>query len=74
MARIVLGIGTSHTTMMSVPAELWKWFGAIDERRSDLVYPPHATVLDYQHGVASSSPEIHAEPRDLATFQRQRRP
>ena len=36
MARIVLGIGTSHTPMLNVGAEDWPRFEELDRRRQHL--------------------------------------
>jgi 3-O-methylgallate 3,4-dioxygenase len=57
--------------MLSLPAELWERYAAVDRRRADLVYPPAGTVLTFDQGLAFASPEIRAKQGDLATFQRQ---
>jgi 3-O-methylgallate 3,4-dioxygenase len=47
MAKIVLGIGTSHTPMLSLPPEMWPEYARNDERNSELAYPPHGHVMPF---------------------------
>ena len=71
MAEIVLGIGTSHTPMLSLPPELWSTFAEGDQRNPELAYPPNGWVLPFEEGLASVPPEIRDKPRDLETFRAQ---
>ena len=41
MADIVLGLATSHTPMLTLPAELWPSYARSDERNPELAFPPH---------------------------------
>ena len=47
MARIVLGIGTSHTPLLSLPPELWPQYAKNDERNPELSFPPHGYVMPW---------------------------
>jgi 3-O-methylgallate 3,4-dioxygenase len=71
MARIVLGIGTSHTPLLALPSEKWEAYAQGDRGLTDLVYPPDGRVMSFAEGASYVSPEIRDKPRDLATFQQQ---
>jgi 3-O-methylgallate 3,4-dioxygenase len=47
MARIVLGIGTSHTPLLSLPPELWPQYAKNDECNPELSFPPHGYVMPW---------------------------
>jgi 3-O-methylgallate 3,4-dioxygenase len=49
MAKIVLGIGTSHTPMLSLPPELWPEYARGDQRNPELSFPPHGYVMPFTH-------------------------
>ena len=51
MAKIVLGIGTSHTPMLSLPPEMWLEYAKGDERNPELAYPPHGYVMSFPQAV-----------------------
>src|SRR5258708_34898341 len=51
MAKIVLGIGTSHTPLLSLPPEMWPEYAKGDERNPELSYPPHGHVMSFPHAV-----------------------
>jgi 3-O-methylgallate 3,4-dioxygenase len=51
MAKIVLGIGTSHTPLLAIPAELWPEYARGDERNPELAYPPHGYVMGFPQAV-----------------------
>ncbi len=71
MAEIVLGIGTSHTPLLSLPPELWPTYAQGDQNIKELVYPPNGWVLPYEEAVATRPPEIRDKPRDPETFRAQ---
>ena len=48
MAEIVLGIGTSHTPLLSLPPEMWPEYARGDERNAELSYPPHGYVMSFR--------------------------
>src|ERR1700693_4239131 len=51
MAKIVLGIGTSHTPLLSLPPEMWPEYARGDERNPELAYPPHGYVMSFPQAV-----------------------
>jgi 3-O-methylgallate 3,4-dioxygenase len=51
MANIVLGIGTSHTPLLSLPPELWPEYAQGDERNPELSFPPHGYVMPFPDAV-----------------------
>jgi 3-O-methylgallate 3,4-dioxygenase len=68
MASIVLGLGTSHTPLLSLPAELWPAYARRDESNRELAYPPHGLVMSYQEALASVAPEVRARYRGPDAF------
>ncbi|HEX6513372.1 MAG TPA: hypothetical protein VF157_13795, partial [Chloroflexota bacterium] len=58
MAEIVLGLGTSHTPLLSLPAELWPAYAEGDKRNPELVYPPHGWVMPFEEALDAVPPEI----------------
>jgi 3-O-methylgallate 3,4-dioxygenase len=71
MADIILGIGTSHTPMLTLPAHLWPAYARRDEGNPELAYPPHGWVMSYKEALASISPEIRAKYRGDEPFRAQ---
>src|SRR6266536_6245460 len=61
MAEIVLGLGTSHTPMLTIPAELWPRYAEGDQRIPELAYPPTGQVRSYEQGLEYIPPEIKAK-------------
>src|SRR4051794_19656991 len=57
MAKIVLGIGTSHTPLLSLPPEMWPQYAKNDERNPELSFPPHGYVMPYQQAAESLQAE-----------------
>lgn len=51
MADIVVGVGTSHTPLLTIPPDLWASFvDGWDRRNPSLVYPPAGVALSYEEG------------------------
>ena len=71
MAEIVLGIGTSHTPMLSLPADLWPAYAQRDQHNPELTYPPHGWVMSYEEGVDYLAPELRAKYQGPEPFQAQ---
>ncbi len=69
MAEVILGIGTSHGPMLSMPPELWTEFGEDDRRREALVAPWDGSTVTYDELLAHASPSITKE-LTLENFQR----
>jgi 3-O-methylgallate 3,4-dioxygenase len=51
MAKIVLGIGTSHTPLLSLPPEMWPAYARRDEHNPELAFPPHGHVMPFSEAV-----------------------
>jgi len=68
VADIVLGIGTSHTPMLTLPADLWPSYAGRDERNPELAFPPDGVVMTYQEALHSVAPEVRARYRGAAPF------
>jgi Catalytic LigB subunit of aromatic ring-opening dioxygenase len=73
MAELVLGLGTSHTPMLSIPAELWSTYAEGDVRIPELAYPPSGQVRSYQEGLEYISPEVSARFQGAQPFADQAR-
>jgi len=67
MARIVLGIGTSHTPLLSLPPEMWPQYAKNDERNPELSFPPNGYVMPWAEAAETLQAEgkshyVGAEP------------
>ncbi|HVA23902.1 MAG TPA: hypothetical protein VMW62_05860 [Chloroflexota bacterium] len=51
MAEIVLGIGTSHTPLLSLPAELWAAYAEGDKANPELVFPPNGWTMRFEEAL-----------------------
>ena len=71
MAEIVLGLGTSHTPMLTIPAEMWARYAEGDQRIPELAYPPEGQVRSFDQGLEHISPEIKAKFKGEEPFQDQ---
>jgi catalytic LigB subunit of aromatic ring-opening dioxygenase len=71
MADIVLGIGTSHTPLLSLPAEYWPAYAQRDQGNPELAYPPHGHVMPWQRGLETISPELRAGYKGTEVFAEQ---
>jgi 3-O-methylgallate 3,4-dioxygenase len=60
MAEIVLGMGTSHTPLLSLPAELWPAYAERDSGNPELAYPPHGWVMSYTEALEYLPAEVKA--------------
>jgi hypothetical protein len=70
-AQIVLGLGTSHTPLLSLPPELWEEYARGDQRNPELAYPPNGWVLPFEQGKDYIPPEIRAKYQGSAPFAEQ---
>jgi 3-O-methylgallate 3,4-dioxygenase len=61
MAQIVLGVGTSHGPMLSMPPELWQAFGEDDHKRQSLVAPWDGSTVSYEELLERADPAIRKE-------------
>ncbi|MSQ28148.1 MAG: extradiol ring-cleavage dioxygenase [Dehalococcoidia bacterium] len=67
MAKIVLGLGTSHTNMITEPPEFWHQHGNNDKRSRELISPRSFQVLPYEQLLAEADPR-HAQTQTLEHF------
>ncbi|MBV8717281.1 MAG: hypothetical protein JO020_34150 [Chloroflexi bacterium] len=51
MAKIVLGIGTSHTPLLSLPPEMWEEYATGDSRNPELAFPPDGLIRPFDQAV-----------------------
>src|SRR4029077_13408918 len=66
MAKIVLGIGTSHTPMLNAAAEEWPLFEEIDRRRAHLHKDGRQATYDELLAIAPQSLRAELAPEKLA--------
>jgi len=71
MADIVLGMGTSHTPLLSLPAELWPAYAERDSGNPELAYPPHGWVMPYKEGLDYLPAEIRAKYQGSEPYAKQ---
>jgi 3-O-methylgallate 3,4-dioxygenase len=72
MASIVLGVATSHTPLLIVPASMWADYAARDRLNPELAFPPDGLVRTYDEALSGSVPaEVRDRPRGPDEFQRQ---
>ncbi len=71
MANLILGIATSHTPMLTLPAELWASYAQNDQRNRELAFPPQGHVMSYDEGLKSVTPEISARFRGTEPYRAQ---
>lgn len=58
MAEVILGLGTSHGPMLSMPPELWFEFGEGDREREALVAPWDGSAVTYEELLGRADPAI----------------
>ncbi len=66
MAEIVLGIGTSHSPMLSQPPHIWPEHAKLDQRSRELAFAPSGIVKSFESALATADPSYAA----LATQER----
>lgn len=71
MAEIVLGLGTSHTPLLTLPADLWPAYAERDRRNPELAFPPDGLVMSYKEALAAVAPEVRARYRGTQPFREQ---
>jgi hypothetical protein len=74
MARIVLGVATSHSPMFALPPGLWERFASLDHLNKELIFPPDGWNMSYEEALDGYvSEEIRHKPRTLEVFTEQAR-
>ena len=71
MAKIVLGIGTSHSPMLALDADQWRRYAQGDLKHTGLVYPPEGFSMTYDEGLAHVSTAIRERDISDEVFLRQ---
>jgi hypothetical protein len=71
MAKIVLGIGTSHTPLLSLPPELWPEYAQGDQRNPELSFPPNGFIMPFDQAVEKLKAEGKSRYTGPEPFQEQ---
>jgi 3-O-methylgallate 3,4-dioxygenase len=71
MAQIVLGLGTSHTPLLTLPPDLWPAYAERDQRNPELAFPPDGLVMPYEEALKSVTPEVRARYQGAEPFRAQ---
>ena len=71
MAKIVLGIATSHSPMLALNADQWRRYAIGDLTHKGLVYPPNGISMTYDEGLAYVSEETRTRDISEAVFEQQ---
>lgn len=70
MAQVVLGLGTSHSPMLTLEPEHWLLYAEGDKRNPELVAPPDGLMFSYEELVERTDPAI-GKGINLEKFQAQ---
>jgi 3-O-methylgallate 3,4-dioxygenase len=72
MASIVLGVATSHTPLLILPASMWADYAERDRHSPELVFPPDGLAMSFDEAVSGTvPPQVRDRPREPADFERQ---
>jgi 3-O-methylgallate 3,4-dioxygenase len=71
MAKIVLGLATSHSPMLALDAEQWVKYAKADLQHTGLVYPPEGFSMTYEEGLAQVPAAIKEKPLTMEVFEDQ---
>ncbi|MDA0797175.1 MAG: hypothetical protein O2826_06615 [Chloroflexi bacterium] len=71
MAKIVLGIATSHSPMLALNADQWRRYAIGDLKHTGLVYPPAGISMTYDEGLAFVSDELRNRDISDEVFEKQ---
>lgn len=72
MAEIVVGVGTSHTPLLTIPPDRWSTFAELWDRvNPSLVYPPDGITMSYHDGIAHSRAKMASVAFDSDHFREQ---
>jgi len=61
MAEIILGLGTSHSPLLSVPNGLWAEYGQRDKENQTLYRIPDGKHVNYEELLSQADPSIRKE-------------
>lgn len=68
MANIVLGIGTSHSPMLTLVPEQWEEYAAGDSTNDELVFPPDGVIMPFDQAVSIVPAEIRDKARGYEQY------
>lgn len=71
MADIVLGLGTSHTPMLTLPPDLWAAYADRDRRNPELAFPPDGLVTTYEEALQAVPSDVRARHRGTEPYRAQ---
>ena len=71
MAKIVVGIGTSHSPMLALSAEQWPRYAQGDYGHTGLVFPPDGISMSYEEGLKHVPTAIRERPLTDEVFSAQ---
>ena len=71
MAKIVLGLATSHSPMLALNADQWRRYAIGDLSHTGLVYPPEGISMTYDEGLAHVSTAIRERDISDKVFEEQ---
>ena len=72
VARIVLGVGTSHSPLLSIPPEYWAEYARNDRSNRELAFPPDGLVRGFDAALESHVPSsVRERVGDEETFKAQ---
>ena len=71
MAKIVLGLATSHSPMLALNADQWFRYAKADLQHTGLVYPPEGFSMTYDEGLAHVPTAIKEKPVTMEVFKEQ---
>ena len=58
MAKIVLGLASAHSPMLSLPADMWPLFAERDKGNTMLTAIPSGNVISYEYLLAQADSSI----------------
>ena len=71
MADLILGLGTSHTPMLTLSPDLWETYARRDPENPELAYPPHGQVMSYARALESLPADLRGKYRGTEPFRAQ---
>jgi 3-O-methylgallate 3,4-dioxygenase len=72
MAELVLGLGTSHSPLLSIPGGDWAEFAKRDQTRTDLIYPGVGRAVTFDDAISEFvPPEMQDRCGTTTTFEQQ---
>jgi|HigsolmetaAR201D_1030396.scaffolds.fasta_scaffold11010_3 hypothetical protein len=70
MARIVLGVGTSHSPMLTLRPDQWEEYAAGDRTNDELVYPPEGVIRTFEEGLRHLPDHVRKRSGTIEEYRR----